>query len=245
MRPPLVMLHGWASSPAVWHSATAAMGDHPRIMPALPGHAGGAEGMAPRLAAWATAILAACPPRFDLCGWSLGGLLSIGIALLAPDRVRRIVLIGTSPCFSARPGWTAGLDGALVARFRADFATDPGRMLARFHALQTLGDGHRRAVAAELERSATAPHAAGGLAAGLQLLDDTDLRARLSALTHTVRVLHGADDALMPAATAVALSDALPQARLTLIGECGHAPHLSRPRDCAALIDGFLHEPDR
>ena len=81
--------------------------------------------------------------------------------------------------------------------------------------------------------------------AGLQLLDDTDLRAALPSLDLPIRLLHGADDALIPASAAVAMSDALPQGRLTLLDDCGHAPHLSRPDDCAALMEGFLAEHDR
>lgn len=82
-------------------------------------------------------------------------------------------------------------------------------------------------------------------AAGLQLLDDTDLRAALPSLDLPVRLLHGAEDALIPAGAAIAMNDALPQCRLTLLDDCGHAPLLSRPDDCAALMEGFLAEPDR
>lgn len=245
MRPPLVMLHGWASSPAVWQATARRMRAHEARHLVLPGHPGGISGLATCLDDWALALLDNCPPCFDLCGWSLGGLLALGIARLAPRRVRRLVLIGASPCFSARDDWTNGLDAAVVARFRSEFADDADRVMARFHALQSLGDSRRRAVAAELAHCAVVPAGRGGLAAGLQLLDDTDLRAALPSLDLPIRLLHGADDALIPASAAVAMSDALPQGRLTLLDDCGHAPHLSRPDDCAALMEGFLAEHDR
>ncbi|MCB1916222.1 MAG: alpha/beta fold hydrolase [Rhodocyclaceae bacterium] len=245
VRPPLVMLHGWASSPAVWHAMRSSMGGSPAQAPALPGNPGGADGLAPRLDDWSAAVLAGLPPRFDLCGWSLGGLLAIGIALAAPERVRRIALIGTSPCFCARADWPHALDGAVVAGFRADFADRPARVLSRFHALQCLGDARRRTVADGLAQAAAPAAGSGGLAAGLQVLDETDIRPRLAELRQPVRVLHGADDALIPAAAAAALCDGLANARLTMLEDCGHAPQLSRPQDCAGLLDGFLGEPDR
>jgi pimeloyl-[acyl-carrier protein] methyl ester esterase len=40
----------------------------------------------------------------------------------------------------------------------------------------------------------------------------------------------------MPLAAARSLADALPHARLNILENCGHAPLLSRPADCAALI---------
>ncbi|MCB1927388.1 MAG: alpha/beta fold hydrolase [Rhodocyclaceae bacterium] len=245
MRPPLVMLHGWASSPAVWQATARRMRAHEARHLVLPGHPGGISGLATCLDDWALALLDNCPPCFDLCGWSLGGLLALGIARLAPRRVRRLVLIGTSPCFSGRDDWAHGLDVAIVARFRAEFVNDADRVMARFHALQSLGDSRRRAVAAGLAQCAAAPVAPVGMAAGLQLLDDTDLRAALPSLDLPVRLLHGAEDALIPAGAAIAMNDALPQCRLTLLDDCGHAPLLSRPDDCAALMEGFLAEPDR
>jgi pimeloyl-[acyl-carrier protein] methyl ester esterase len=54
-----------------------------------------------------------------------------------------------------------------------------------------------------------------------------------------VRLLHGAGDALMPLAAAQWLADALPDGRLSIFDDCGHAPFLSRPRDCAVLIESF------
>ena len=38
------------------------------------------------------------------------------------------------------------------------------------------------------------------------------------------------------------LADALPDGRLSVFKDCGHAPQLSRPADCAALIAAFATE---
>jgi pimeloyl-[acyl-carrier protein] methyl ester esterase len=41
----------------------------------------------------------------------------------------------------------------------------------------------------------------------------------------------------MPLAGAEWLAGQLPQGRLTVFDDCGHAPFLSRPAECAALIE--------
>ena len=42
-------------------------------------------------------MLAASPERFVLCGYSLGGRVALHVALAAPERVSRLVLVSCSP----------------------------------------------------------------------------------------------------------------------------------------------------
>src|SRR5262249_62173637 len=41
-------------------------------------------------------VLARSPERFTLCGYSLGGRVALHVALAAPERVRRLLLLSTS-----------------------------------------------------------------------------------------------------------------------------------------------------
>ena len=70
------------------------------------------------------------------------------------------------------------------------------------------------------------------------------LQAELPAATALDLPGHGsalpAGDSL--AAWADALVDQLPDGRLSVFKDCGHAPLLSRPADCAALIAAFATE---
>ncbi len=243
MSPPLVLLHGWGSSPAVWDPLLAGLGRRECLRPALPGHPGGAPADG-GVAQWAEALLAALPARFDLCGWSLGGQLAMAIARHAPQRVHRLALIGSTPCFASRADWPHGLDPAEVVRFRSDFEQGPAGLMKRFHALQALGDERRRAVVAALAGCAAeaGPAQQVGMAAGLQLLQTTDLRAALAALALPVRILHGRQDALMPVDGVAQWTSQLADGRVTIFEDCGHAPHLSRPEECALLLLGFLDD---
>ena len=114
----------------------------------------------------------------------------------------------------------------------------------RFVALQTLGDVRRKAVALALSESlpALGEENAPALAEGLRLLAETDLRTVVGRISQPVRLLHGEGDALMPPDAAAWLADHLPQGRLTVLSDCGHAPFLSRPADCATLLAGFADD---
>ncbi|NMG45107.1 alpha/beta fold hydrolase, partial [Aromatoleum toluvorans] len=199
------------------------------------------------LAAWSDALLPTLPERAVLCGWSLGSLVALDLAHRHPERVARLILIGATPCFVARSGdapWPHGLDAATVAAFNASFATDPAGTQKKFIALQSLGDAQRRTVAAKLAAALadTGHERAAGLSCGLELLANTDLRALLAEIRQPTHLIHGAGDALMPLAAAEWLAQQLPHARLTRLDDCGHAPFLSRPQDCAALIAESLDD---
>lgn len=240
-RPPLVLLHGWGLSAAVWAPLRAQLGARFALhAPDLPGH-GHAAAAGDTLADWADALLPAIPAGSIVVGWSLGAQLALHLADHAAHKVARLVLIGASPRFVQADDWPAALPVATLADFRRDFELDPATTQRRFVALQSLGDSARREVAATLGQALTASDTAHrpALASGLALLAATDQRELVRRIAQPVRLLHGSDDRLMPVAAAEWLADALPDARLTVFRHCGHAPFASRPADCATLIESF------
>jgi pimeloyl-[acyl-carrier protein] methyl ester esterase len=245
MSPPLALLHGWGLAPAVWLPLRAHLADFPAIhAPWLPGHGPAPAAPGPDLEDWTDALVPDLPDGALVVGWSLGALIALDLARRHPRKVARLALIGATPRFVTAPDWPHGLAAETVQGFREDFAADPAATLRRFVALQTLGDARRKAVALALSEvlPALGTEHAPALAEGLRLLAETDLRARLPGLSRPVRLLHGEGDALMPAAAATWLADHLPDGRLTLFADCGHAPFLSRPADCAALLAAFSHD---
>jgi 2-succinyl-6-hydroxy-2,4-cyclohexadiene-1-carboxylate synthase len=96
----LVLLHGFGGTHRAWDGVMELL-DRERYRPLpldLPGH--GARAQAPRPISFAGCVadvLAAGPERFALCGYSLGGRVALHVALAAPERVARLVLIGVNP----------------------------------------------------------------------------------------------------------------------------------------------------
>jgi 2-succinyl-6-hydroxy-2,4-cyclohexadiene-1-carboxylate synthase len=95
----VVLLHGFSGTRRSWDGVIAAL-EPERYRPLaldLPGH--GAAADAPRPITFAGCVehvLAHSPERFTLCGYSLGGRVALNVALAAPARVRRLLLVSTS-----------------------------------------------------------------------------------------------------------------------------------------------------
>ena len=78
-------------------------------------------------------------PPLTIVGWSLGGLVAMRWALARPDRVRRLVLVATSPRFVARDDWPHAMAPETLDRFGDELRIAWKLTVQRFLALQLQG----------------------------------------------------------------------------------------------------------
>ena len=95
----VVLLHGFSATSRAWDGVIALL-DPERYRPLaldLPGHGEAADAQRPITFAGCVAdVLARSPERFTLCGYSMGGRVALHVALAAPARVARLVLVSCS-----------------------------------------------------------------------------------------------------------------------------------------------------
>jgi 2-succinyl-6-hydroxy-2,4-cyclohexadiene-1-carboxylate synthase len=95
----VVLLHGFSGTRRAWDGVIARL-DRERYRPLaldLPGHGEAADRERPITFAGCVAhVLARSPERFALCGYSMGGRVALHVALAAPERVRRLVLVSST-----------------------------------------------------------------------------------------------------------------------------------------------------
>jgi 2-succinyl-6-hydroxy-2,4-cyclohexadiene-1-carboxylate synthase len=96
----IVLLHGFGGTHRAWDGVLERL-DRQRYRPHaldLPGHGVEADAEHPiTFQGCLASVLERAPERFILCGYSLGGRLALQIALEAPQRVSRLLLISSSP----------------------------------------------------------------------------------------------------------------------------------------------------
>jgi 2-succinyl-6-hydroxy-2,4-cyclohexadiene-1-carboxylate synthase len=96
----VILLHGFGGTRRAWDGVTELL-PRERYRPLaldLPGHGEAADAQRPiSFAGCVEHVLARAPERFVLCGYSLGGRVALHVALAAPERVGRLVLVSTNP----------------------------------------------------------------------------------------------------------------------------------------------------
>jgi pimeloyl-[acyl-carrier protein] methyl ester esterase len=193
------------------------------------------------LTALAERITARVPHAIWL-GWSLGGLVALQAAQQFPQAVRGLLMLSASPRFVRSIDWPQGMDASVFENFAAELAGDYRGTLDRFLMLEAQGSDHvrtelrllREQLFAHGEPSATA------LRDGLQLLQSSDLRAGLPALTMPSLWIGGRRDRLVSPAAMRAAAERAPSASYVEIASGGHAPFLTHADEVVAALDEFV-----
>lgn len=177
--------------------------------------------------------------RTDLVGNSFGGGLSLALAIRHPERVRRLVLMGSA---GVSFPLTEGLDAVWgytpsVENMRAImdyFAFDQGLMsddLARLRFEASIRPGFQESFAAMFP--APRQRWIEALASA-----EADIRA----LPHQALVIHGREDRVIPLATSLTLSSWIQRSQLHVYGQCGHWTQIEHAARFARLVGDFLAE---
>ncbi|WP_413707872.1 alpha/beta fold hydrolase [Ralstonia sp. Ralssp110] len=180
-------------------------------------------------------------PQVDLVGNSFGGGLSLALAIRAPERVRRLVLMGAvgvpfaiTPALDAVWGYTPSL--AAMRGLLDVFAYDRGRVtdeLAQLRYEATIVPGVQESYAAMFP--APRQRWVDAMASA-----EADIRA----LPHETLVLHGREDQVIPLSNSLTLADWIPNSQLHVFGHCGHWTQIEHSARFAQLVNNFLAEAD-
>lgn len=249
---PLLMLHGGgpgASAAANWTTALGVLGESTEALaPDLLGF--GATHPEPRprgMVAWQrlrveqlVALLDALGrERADLIGNSLGGSLALRLAIEHPERVGRIVLMGSAGGpYPPGPGLAPLLgfyDDPSAERLRSvleAFVYD----LDKFGDVEALAQARlEQALDPDVSASWEAMYAGPPAPEALQVDPEA-----LAELPHPVLLMHGRDDQIVPPEASLWLLENLRDADLLLLGRCGHWIMLERPEAFRRAVLDFL-----
>lgn len=235
----VVLLHGIGG--AAWGPTLPALAPAPVLDWPLPGYAGTALLPETSFPAWARALHAALDaagiPRADIIGHSIGGMLAQEFALTFPERVRSLVLYGTTPAFGGR-------DPAFAEAFLKERLAplDQGRDMAGLAAEMMpamLGpDAPAEAAPAAIAAMAATPaEAYRATVRCLTTFNRRDDTARIAAPTLLVA---GEKDPLAPPKTMERMQQQIAGSRLVVLPGAGHLAHLEYPAAFNAAVRDFL-----
>ena len=180
--------------------------------------------------------------KVDLVGNSFGGGLALALAIEHPQRVRRLVLMGSvGVSFPITEGldevW--GYEPSLenMRRLMDVFAFNKGLLtdeLAEMRYQASIRPGFQESFAAMFP--APRQRWVDNLAS-----PEEDIRA----LPHETLVIHGREDEVIPLQTSLTLADWIDRAQLHVFGRCGHWTQIEHASRFARLVNDFLTEADQ
>ena len=180
-------------------------------------------------------------PQVDLIGNSFGGALSLALAIRAPQRVRRLVLMGSVGVpFVITPGLDA------VWGYEPSFETMRGLLdiFAYSRALVTDELAELR-YQASIRPGFQESFSAMFPAPRQRWVDAmASPEAAVRALPHETLVIHGREDQVIPLSNSLTLADWIPNSQLHVFGHCGHWTQIEHSARFAQLVANFLAEAD-
>jgi pimeloyl-ACP methyl ester carboxylesterase len=233
---PLLLITGWTISAAVFEPVLSDYAEHFECI--VYDHRGsGRSGGSPPTTMGAYADDAAALltslriPRAHVYGVSMGGMVAQELALRHPDRVRGVVLGGTTP-----GGPFAPLLGPADLLAIARGGVEERGIRAPLLFSEAFREEQPERVR-ELVRHFTA-HRSSAKAIGAQTLASARFSSgsRLGRLRAPTLVMHGERDRLVPLAASKLLAARIPDAELAVVPGAGHAYALEAPRESLELL---------
>jgi sigma-B regulation protein RsbQ len=176
--------------------------------------------------------------RVNFIGHSISGSIGALMAIDQPERFERLIMLGPNPCFIN--------DGRYIGGFERNDVLDLLSLMAQnlaegahFLAPLALGPKGTPALIEEFHRGLSAGDPAIVLRFA-EVVFHADIRAQLCQVHVPTWVLQCADDAIAPHHIGDVMVAQLPRAALLRLEATGHCPHLTHPRELAAVLRDCL-----
>jgi pimeloyl-ACP methyl ester carboxylesterase len=232
--PPVVLIHGAGGNHLYWPPEVRRLANQRVFALDLPGH-GKSEGRGQQTVnAYAWQVLdwlqGLGMPEAIFIGHSLGSAIALTLAVMHPEHVTGLGLLGAGARLRVRPDILAdsanpttfykAVDSIISAAFSP--SADP-----------------RLVELAAKRMSETRPSVLHG---DFAACNDFDLLERVTEISQPTLVLCGGEDQLTPLRNSQFLSGAIPNAFLEVIPGAGHMVMLEKPKEVVLVLEKFLEK---
>ncbi len=173
--------------------------------------------------------------KVNIVGNSTGGLTAIGAAQIVPDKIGKIILMGSA-------GIETGIIAPLKALTEYDFTVEGVRRIIRSLANPAFAPSedlihyrHQLSIDPEVRNGYSAFMSWIGEQRGLHRPNDF-----IAKLKHQTLVVHGKDDAVVPLSSAYKLLELIENSSGYIMPHCGHWAMMEYPEEFAAISLKFL-----
>lgn len=244
---PVLLIHGSGPGVTAWANWRLVLPELSKTCRAIApdmlgfGYTERPAGVAYTLDAWVAHLLGLLDAlgieQTDLVGNSYGGAVALALAIRHPQRVRRLVLMGS-----------VGVPFAITPELDAVWGYQPS--LAAMRGLLDIFAWNRNLVSDELAelryqasiRPGFQEAFAAMFPAPRQRWVDAlaSSEADIRALKHKTLIIHGRDDRVIPLANSLTLNQWIDDSQLHVFGRCGHWVQIEHSADFNRLVAQFL-----
>jgi pimeloyl-ACP methyl ester carboxylesterase len=228
-RTPLLLLPGLLCDAALWDHQIRFLADLADIRVADLSQANSMTTMA-------AAALSAAPQRFALAGLSMGGYVSLEIMRQAPERVIKLALLDTGPRADT-PEQTQRRRALMELAGSGRFEEIPARLRPLWVHQDRQADEELIQVITDMAKRVGAQ---GFLREQEAIMGRPDSRPGLPRISCPTLVLCGREDASTPLELSIEMASLIPNARLSVIEQCGHMSTMERPHAVTAMLRDWL-----
>lgn len=228
--PNLALLHGWGSSSKIWQCNVDKLSKKYCLWCVdLPGHGNSYTVNWDYSVDQGLELLTnSLPKECAILGWSLGGLYAQLYAAKYPTRVSKLMLISSTPKFTACDDWPHGMQNEIFTQFVEGFNENPKDTLKRFCALQVVNTISAKQTLVTLVNALSNENKhIKKIAWGLSWLKKTDLRKNSTLSLMPIYILQGENDRLVSKMAMQQTASLWQRAELCVIDGAGHVPFVS------------------
>lgn len=246
----MVFVHGFGTNQTEWEKVAAGLADDFRILLLnLPGASGSDPAAFDKrrhgsLVAFAHDIVAMAEAvdlkEAVLVGHSAGAIIGLLAATLAPERFRRLVLIGASARYLNDGGYVGGFTHADLQHLTDLMSTDYDQWVGQFVPLvtgRTPGDPLHDYLSLMIQ--GLDPEVASLLT---RTVLESDHREWLPLVTQPTLLLHAREDPVVPDSAAEYVRRNIADCRLQRLAARGHFPTFDAPEELVTAIRAFAAE---
>jgi 2-hydroxymuconate-semialdehyde hydrolase len=179
--------------------------------------------------------------KAHVIGNSFGGSMALALAIAHPDRVDKLVLMGSvgvpfelTPGLDAVWGYTPSVENmATLLKIFAWNQALVGEDLARMRYEASIRPGVQESYASMFP----APRQRW-----VEAMSHPE--AAIRAIPHDTLLVHGRDDKVIPLSTSLTMNQWIDNSQLHIFGRCGHWTQIEHAAAFARLVAGFLADPN-
>lgn len=190
------------------------------------------------IAAIAGRLLASAPPRFALCGLSMGGYIAFEVMRQAPERVMRLALLDTG-AKGATPDTNKPREQMISLAERGSYTEVTNLFWPRFVAPHRLNDSTLRTIVRRMADE-TGPEIF--IRQQRAIMSRADSRPGLGAISVPTLVLVGELDLATPMADSQEIAEGIKDSQLVVLPDCGHLSTLEAPEAVNSALLAWLDE---